>query len=122
MPRTPNVPALVTALGTALLAAACASPQTQPAPTAGAVTIEGTIASIDTQPWTYDGPAVVQVDVPGRGRVLVQLPARWNLCKAPPVEVDGLRTGMRVRAVGQAQEEGSLTVCAEEEHQLIPLG
>ena len=50
-------------------------------------TVDGSIASIDTKPWTYDGSAVVLLDTATQGRVAVQLPARWNLCKAPPVEV-----------------------------------
>ena len=50
-------------------------------------TVDGTIASIDTKPWTYDGNAIVLLDTAANGRVSVQLPARWNLCKAGQVDV-----------------------------------
>ena len=82
--------------------------------------IEGTVASIDTQPWAYDGNAVVQVDAAGRGRVAVQLPARWNLCQAAPVDVEALAVGMRVQAVGAPSGEGGLVVCADPAHRLVP--
>lgn len=83
--------------------------------------IEGVIVSIDTQPWTYDGSAVIQVETRTRGRVDVRLPARWNLCKAPPVEVEALAVGKRVRAVGAADPQGGLVVCQEAAHRLVPV-
>jgi hypothetical protein len=83
--------------------------------------IEGTIASIDLQPWTYDGNAIVQVDAEGGGRVQVELPARWNLCKVPPVDVQALSVGMRVQAVGEATGEGGLVVCQDASHRLEPM-
>lgn len=82
--------------------------------------IEGVIVSIDTQPWTYDGSAVVQVETRARGRVDVRLPARWNLCKAPPVDIEALAVGKRVRAVGGADPQGGLVVCQEAAHRLVP--
>jgi hypothetical protein len=85
-----------------------------------AMSIEGTIAAIDTQPWAYDGHAVIQVDTADRGRVAVQLPARWNLCKAAPVAVDALAVGMRVRATGTPGAEGELVVCQDAAHRLVP--
>ena len=121
--RTTRSAATVLALAIALAAASCAAPGGAPpsTPSAGDVTIEGTVASIDTQPWTYDGHAVVQVDVPGRGRVSVQLPARWNLCQAAPVAVDALEVGMRVQAVGAAEGVDALTVCSDARHRLVPV-
>ena len=92
------------------------------APDAGALTIEGTVASIDTQPWAYDGNAVVRVDVAGRGAVPVELPARWNLCQAGPVDVEALAVGMRVKAVGAPTAEGGLVVCQDPSHRLVPAG
>lgn len=86
------------------------------------IAIEGAIASIDTAPWAYDGNAVVQVDTSDRGRVAVQLPARWNLCKAPPVNMEALAVGVRVRAVGAAGAEGEVVVCQDESHRLAPAG
>ncbi|MGY1520333.1 hypothetical protein ACW5DW_07845 [Luteimonas sp. A482] len=89
--------------------------------TAGASVIEGTVASIDTQPWTYDGNAVIRVDTADRGSVAVELPARWNLCKAAPVDVEALAVGMRVRAMGAAGGEGGLVVCEDAAHRLVPV-
>lgn len=83
--------------------------------------IEGAIASIDTQPWTYDGNAVIQVDTEQHGRVAVQLPARWNLCKAEPMDVASLSIGMRINAVGTVLEEGGLVVCQDASHRLAPI-
>jgi len=109
-------------LGVVVLTAGCATkPVAQPQPQSDKQTsIEGSIASIDTQPWAYDGNAVIQVDTAERGRVAVQLPARWNLCKAAPVNVEALAVGMRVRVVGTAGTDGQLVVCQEEAHRLVP--
>lgn len=106
--------------GLAAVTACSTSPEGAPA-AGGDVTIEGTIASIDTKPWTYDGHALVEVDVPAKGRVVVQLPARWNLCQAESVDVQALGVGMRVRAVGEAGDDGALTVCGRSTHRLLPL-
>lgn len=108
------------ALCIVLAAAGCASKPAASPPSDGQTSIEGTIASIDTAPWAYDGNAVIQVDTADRGRVAVQLPARWNLCKAAPVNVEALAVGMRVRAVGNAGAEGELVVCQQEAHRLGP--
>lgn len=120
--RSSGIPAAVLALTSALAIASCAMPGGAPLPApAGDITIEGTVVSIDTQPWMYDGHAVVQVDVAGRGRVSVQLPARWNLCQAAPVDMEALAVGMRVQAVGAAEETDVLTVCSDAGHRLVPL-
>ena len=103
-----------------LAAAGCATKPAAQLQAGNQASIEGSIASIDTQPWAYDGNAVIQVDTADRGRVAVQLPARWNLCKAAPVNVEALAVGMRVRAVGDAGAEGQLVVCQEEAHRLVP--
>lgn len=104
-----------------LAVVACAAPHGEAPAAGGATVVEGTVAAIDTAPWAYDGHARVELDVPGRGPVVVQLPARWNLCKAAPVEVDALAPGMRVRAAGGLEEDGRLTVCADPAHGLSPL-
>ena len=81
--------------------------------------IEGDVLSVDTAPWAYDGNAVVTVATATSGAVKVQLPARWNLCKAQPhVGVQELKPRDRVRAVGTAAGDNSLVVCAQPEHQL----
>ena len=116
MPRIP----FLTLLLLAGLGAGCASRSSTPAVAGGLDSIEGTVAAIDTAPWAYDGNAVLQVDTAARGRVAVQLPARWNLCKAPPVDVETLAVGMQVRAVGAADAEGGLVVCADAAHRVEP--
>lgn len=95
------------------------------APTSGALvvgqqaTIEGEVVSADTAPWAYDGNAVITVFTPGAGTVSVQLPARWNLCKAQPLgDVQALKPRDRVQAVGTVTAPGELVVCAEPEHRL----
>ena len=81
--------------------------------------IEGDVLSVDTAPWAYDGNAVVTVATAASGTVKVQLPARWNLCKAQPhVGVQELKPRDRVRAVGTAAGDNSLVVCAQPQHQL----
>lgn len=116
--------AIATVLSSVSLATGCAGTA---GPVAGApsdaapVTFEGTVASIDTQPWTYDGNAVVLVETDARGRVAVQLPARWNLCRAPAVDVQALSVGSRVQVAGEAGGEGEVVVCADESHRLAPM-
>jgi len=88
----------------------------------GRAGMEGRIASIDLQPWTYDGNAVVELDTVAHGTVVVELPARWNLCKAPPVDTDILTVGTRVRAVGALAGERRLVVCGDKAHLLMPVG
>ena len=113
-------PSLLPVLGLMLATTACALPAQREAAPGGNERIEGNIASIDTQPWSYDGHAVVEVDVPGRGRVPVQLPARWNLCQAAAVDVQSLAVGMHVQAVGALEDDGAITICADRAHQLVP--
>lgn len=120
--QRPTAVPSVAALAIALATASCATPREVPTTAPGDVTVEGTVASIDTQPWTYDGHAVVEVDVSGRGRVAVQLPARWNLCQAEPVDVQALAVGMRVQVVGAGGDGDALTVCSAPGHRLVPVG
>lgn len=82
-------------------------------------TIEGRVVAIDMTPWTYDGNAVVQVATDAHGIVQVQLPARWNLCAAPPVAVDALAVGDQVRAAGTTGPDGELVVCERATHYLV---
>jgi hypothetical protein len=82
-------------------------------------TIEGRIVSVDTNPWAYDGNAVVVVSIAGGGSVGVQLPARWNLCKAQPLgDVQALAPGDRVQAIGTATGPAEMVVCEQPEHRL----
>ena len=100
-------------LGSVMSAVGCASHAPMPPAAAGPQAIEGAIASIDTAPWAYDGNAVIVVDTSVHGQVAVQLPARWNLCQASPVDVEALRVGMRVEATGAMDTQGELVVCQD---------
>ena len=109
------------AVAVALIAlSACAT-----TPTGGALTVgqqailEGEVVSVDTNPWAYDGNAVVTVSTIDAGTVSVQLPARWNLCKAGPLgDVQAFKSGDRVQVVGTVTAPGELVVCAQPEHRL----
>lgn len=81
--------------------------------------IAGRVVALDMTPWTYDGNAIVQVATDAHGIVQVQLPARWNLCAAPPVAVDALVVGDEVSAAGTVGQEGELVVCERATHYLI---
>ena len=103
----------------ALAATGCATTPSASALVAGSqATVDGSIASIDTKPWTYDGNAVVLLDTVAHGRVSVQLPARWNLCKAGQVDVASLVVGKRARAIGTVTDDGAVVVCERAEHRL----
>lgn len=99
--------------------AACA---TAPAPTAaagGEAAFEARIVSVDTDPWAYDGNAVITVSTSATEPVQVQLPARWNLCKAaPPGDVQALKAGDRVHVAGTEVEPGIVVVCERPDHHL----
>jgi hypothetical protein len=105
----------------ALSLAACANTPSDMPEAGSPVDVVGVIASIDTQPWMYDGNAVVEVDVEApRRRMAVQLPARWNLCAAQPVDVERLSVGQRVRVVGDAGQRREIVVCQDASHRLVP--
>lgn len=80
---------------------------------------EGRIIGVDTAPWAYDGNAVVTVATANSGTVEVQLPARWNLCKAEaPGDVQALRPNDRVQVAGTVTEAGTVVVCEQPQHHL----
>ena len=104
------------------LLGACATTPAAPASATLAAgqqaTVDGTIVSVDTTPWTYDGNAVVKLST-ADGSIGVHLPARWNLCKAPPPDdVSSLKAGDRVQAIGTVSEDGVLVICERAEHAL----
>ena len=104
-----------------LLVGACASiAEPLPAIDEHAET-SGTIVAIDQQPWTYDGNAVILIDTDRQRRVAVQLPARWNLCKAKPVDMEALSVGTRVHVVGRIGGDGAIVVCQDDTHRLVPV-
>ena len=84
----------------------------------GEATVAGKLVAIDTDPWAYDGNAVLQVAVPGHGIVPVHLPARWNLCAAPPVDVASLAIGDDVQVTGTVSDDGAIVVCAGAAHRV----
>jgi acid phosphatase class B len=107
----------------AMSACATAPPPTASSATARVVgqqaTIEGDVVSVDTAPWAYDGNAVVTVSTTSAGTVRVQLPARWNLCKAqPPGDVQALKPRDRVQAIGTVTAPDTLVVCEQPQHTL----
>ena len=118
--RLPVARGLAT-LAAAVMLAACTTTPTASSPTLAAgqqATVTGTLVSVDTTPWTYDGSAVVKIAATN-GQVDVHLPARWNLCKAPPPdEVQSLKAGDRVQATGTVTDDGALVVCERAEHGL----
>lgn len=118
-PTTASTVRLTTALAACVSLAACTTTPAAPRWTVGQqATVEGQVATVDTTPWTYDGSAVVTLATPA-GNVDVHLPARWNLCKAPPPdEVQALKAGDRVRATGTVSEPHTLVVCEQAEHGL----
>ncbi|HEY1140341.1 MAG TPA: hypothetical protein VGE88_09070 [Lysobacter sp.] len=107
----------------ALLAIALAGCATRPAPQAWTVgeeaTIEGEILAVDTAPWAYDGNAIVRVATVQQGTVQVQLPARWNRCKAEPLgDVQSLQPHDRIHASGTVIAPDAVLVCAQPQHHL----
>jgi hypothetical protein len=120
LPRLPAARRLATLAATVLLAACTTTPPATSTTLAAGqqATVDGSIVSVDTTPWTYDGNAVVRI-ARANGEVEVHLPARWNLCKAPPPEdVQALKAGDRVQATGTVSEDGALVVCERAEHGL----
>lgn len=86
------------------------------------VEFEGRLESVDTAPWAYDGNARLVVDTAAHGDVAVELPARWNLCKAPAVGDAGtFSAGDRVRVVGTVTAPATVTVCERATHRVVRL-
>ena len=82
-------------------------------------TLEGNVVSVDTDPWAYDGNAVIMVSTATAGTVNVQLPARWNLCKAQPLDdLQSLQPRDRVEVVGTVTAPGEVVVCEQPQHRL----
>lgn len=103
-----------------LVLSACATaPAGKPLKAGQQATLQGNVVSVDTAPWAYDGNASIVVSTSEAGNVDVQLPARWNLCKAQPLgDVQALKLGDRVEVVGTVAESNRLVVCAEPQHLL----
>ena len=103
-----------------LVLSACATkPAGKPLKAGQQASLQGNVVSVDTAPWAYDGNATIVISTAEAGKVEVQLPARWNLCKAQPLgDVQALKSGDRVEVVGTVSEPNRLVVCAEPQHLL----
>lgn len=112
--------AILASLAIAVLSACATAPAaTAPLVEGEQAMIEGEVVSINTDPWAYDGNAVITVSTSDAGTVQVQLPARWNLCKAEPFgDVRALKPKDRVHAAGTVAEAGTLVVCEQPRHHL----
>ncbi|WP_133478894.1 hypothetical protein [Cognatilysobacter segetis] len=115
-------PALACVLALGLLGGCAVTPAGGGFTAGQQVAFDGRVASVDTAPWAYDGNAVVVVRSDAGRDIRVQLPARWNLCKAPSVDAQALKAGDRVHVVASAGEPDSVTVCERAEHRLVRTG
>ena len=106
--------------GAFLVLSACATaPAGKPLMAGQQASLQGNVVSVDTAPWAYDGNAIIVISTSGAGNVDVQIPARWNLCKAQPLgDVQALKPGDRVEVVGTVSESNRLVVCSEPQHLL----
>ncbi|NYZ63259.1 hypothetical protein [Luteimonas deserti] len=121
MPNLATLSAFVTAGLLTLASAGCASGSGSPGAEGEPGTLQGRIVSIDTDPWMYDGSAVIRIATDTGREVPVELPARWNLCAAPPVDVAALAPGQQVEVVGRVGHAGAVVVCDDATHRLRPL-
>jgi hypothetical protein len=119
------MPVRTLALALATLAiAACSTPgpATSALATGTEVEFEGRLETVDTAPWAYDGNARLVVETAAHGDVAVELPARWNLCKATGIgDAGNFSVGDRVRAVGTVTAPGTVTVCERATHRIARL-
>lgn len=121
--RTTPLARSLTVAATLIALSSCAVAPTRNSLMVGRqATIEGEVIRVDTDPWAYDGNAVITVSNAGAGTVSVQLPARWNLCKAQPLgDVQALKPGDRVQAIGTVTAPGEMVVCEQPQHRLRKL-
>lgn len=119
MPIRPIAPCL---LALALAACSSAGPVVPALAPGSEVEFEGRVESVDTAPWAYDGNARLVVETAAHGDVAVELPARWNLCKAAGIgEAGALAAGERVRVAGTVTAAGTVTVCERATHRIARL-
>jgi hypothetical protein len=114
---------LALALATLVLAGCGTAGPTAPVLATGAeVEFEGRLEAVDTAPWAYDGNARLVVETTAHGDVAVELPARWNLCKATGIgDAGSFTVGDRVRVVGTVTAPGTVTVCEQATHRVARL-
>lgn len=111
-----RAPSVFLSLLSMLVAHGCAS--TASAPNGTDLRFEGRVTGVDMTPWTYDGNAVITVAQDGARPVAVELPARWNLCRAQAVQSPETLQGQRVRVVARATEPGRAVACGSAEHRV----
>lgn len=118
---SPFSPLLATAVALAALSGCATVPAGSAMSVGQEATIEGNVVSVNTDPWAYDGNAVVMVST-ATGDVRVQLPARLNLCKAQPLDdIQSFEPNDRVQAVGTVTGPGEMVVCGQPEHRLTEM-
>jgi len=118
--RTAPFTCLLTIAATLIALSACAVAPTRNALVVGQqASIEGEVVRVDTDPWAYDGNAAITVSTADASTISVQLPARWNLCKAQPLgDIQALKPGDRVQAVGTVTAPKEMVVCEQPQHRL----
>lgn len=114
--RHRSPPAPLALFAAVLSAGGCAS--TLPATNDGDLRFVGRVTAVDMTPWTYDGNAVVSIASDTGGTIAVELPARWNLCRAQAVDAPETLRGQRVRVVARAMAPGRAVVCESAEHRI----
>lgn len=81
------------------------------------VRFQGAVTAVDLAPWAYDGNARVTVDRDEGAPVVVELPARWNLCRATGIgSASTLAVGQRVQVVGTVTLQTHVSVCERDTH------
>ena len=116
----PSIRLLAVAAALIALSACAAAPSRDALVVGQQATIEGEVVRVDTDPWAYDGNAVITVSTADAGTISVQLPARWNLCKAQPLgDVQALKPRDRVQVVGTVTAPGEVVVCQQPQDRLL---
>ena len=78
-------------------------------------TVSGEVLSVDLEPMTYDGSAVIMLRTEA-GEQRVEIPARTNLCQADGLDIAlAAQPGDRLTVTGE-QTGGALVPCADSSH------
>ena len=103
----------------ALLLAGCttAEPLSPSDPASGDRFVQGRVTAVDLDPMAYDGNGQITLVTDGGEAVLVQIPARTNLCEADLRAYGDVQVGDRLSVRG-APGGGGIVPCASEAHYL----
>lgn len=84
------------------------------------VVTTGTVTAIDLEPLTYDGPGRIVIITNEGKNVIIEVPARMNLCEAKDniADVGQIALNDTLEVTGDVTEEGVLVPCESEEHYL----